>query len=83
MNNIFFNQWKRMCPAPIEVSCEIKQGSGTPLLGLTIHDFDIPQLFDASGYHCDTESKLKSDDKGYYTIIIKDLGRSDKTIILN
>ena len=46
-----------------------------------MNDFSIPQLFDSEGYHCDVEiPEIETDGKGSYTITMRDMGRSDKTV---
>lgn len=51
------------------------------ILGLTIYDFEISQIFDHEGYHRDINvCEFKDNGKGLYSMKIKDLGRSDKTV---
>ena len=49
--------------------------------GLTIHDFDIPQVFDDEGYHRDIEvNGFEDTGNGMYSMTIHDMGRSDKSV---
>lgn len=52
-----------------------------PIIGLNEEDFKHNTLIDKEGYLCDPETKdFKDNGNGFYSITVKNIGRSDKTI---
>lgn len=47
---------------------------------ISIDEIDIPAPMDLEGYHVDSEQEMKYEGDGVYTITVKHLGRSDKTV---